>query len=148
MLFKKERTDSDVTQDVVLGALSKIIDPDLHRDIVSLGMIKNLNIAPNDEGARVAFTFELTTPACPVRDQFRSQAEAAVMNIPGVSHVDVTMTSNVRQAARNSGADQIQLPDVKNIVAVGSGKGGVGKSTVAANLAVALAQTGAKVGLL
>src|ERR1700730_16246907 len=99
MLFKKERVDVEVTQDAVLGALSKIVDPDLHRDIVSLGMIKNLSIAPNDEGALVAFNFELTTPACPVRDQFRSQAEAAVMNIPGVSHVEVTMTSNVRQGA-------------------------------------------------
>jgi ATP-binding protein involved in chromosome partitioning len=148
MLFKKERVDAGVTQELVLGALSKIVDPDLQRDIVSLGMIKNLSISPNDEGARVAFTFELTTPACPVRDQFRSQAEAAVMNIPGVSHVDVTMTSNVRQGPRAAGSGQIELPNVKNIVAVGSGKGGVGKSTIAANLAVALAETGARVGLL
>lgn len=148
MLFKKEKIEAEVTQDAVLAALGKIIDPDLHRDIVSLGMIKNLEIGPNEDGTRVAFTFELTTPACPVRDQFKSQAEAAVLNIAGVSHVDVTMSANVRQSSPASGAGQIQLPNVKNIIAIGSGKGGVGKSTVAANLAVSLARTGARVGLL
>jgi ATP-binding protein involved in chromosome partitioning len=149
MLFKKDRTDESVTNDQVLDALRQIIDPDLHRDIVSLGMIKNLEISAADGGAKVAFTFELTTPACPVRDQFKSNAERVVMNLPGVSAVDVSMTANVRNNNPTApGGPQISLPNVKNVIAVGSGKGGVGKSTIAANLATALAATGAKVGLL
>jgi ATP-binding protein involved in chromosome partitioning len=131
----------------VLAALRQIVDPDLHRDVVSLGMIKDIDIHPGDGGARVAFTFELTTPACPVRDRFKSEAERIVADLPGVEDVAVTMSANVRQSAR-PGAGQIELPNVKNVIAVGSGKGGVGKSTVAANLAVALARTGARVGLL
>jgi ATP-binding protein involved in chromosome partitioning len=159
MLFKKERagasvtdapiTTASITKEQVLDALREIIDPDLHRDIVSLGMIKNLQITEAQNGAHVAFTFELTTPACPVRDQFKSSAERVVMNLPGVAAVAVTMSANVRSNNPTAaGGPQISLPNVKNIVAIGSGKGGVGKSTVAANLATALAATGAKVGLL
>lgn len=152
MLFKKEAAqtaDLPVTKEQVLDALREIIDPDLHRDIVSLGMIKALEIAPGPDGAHVKFTFELTTPACPVRDQFKSSAERVVMNLPGVSSVAVHMSANVRSNNPTAaGGPQISLPNVKNIIAVGSGKGGVGKSTVAANLAAALAKTGAKVGLL
>lgn len=150
MLFKKERAPepaTSLTEEAVLSALRQIVDPDLHRDVVSLGMIKNLSIEATPEGTRVAFTFELTTPACPVRDKFKSAAEEIVSGLPGVTAVDVTMSANVRQAAP-AGAGQIHLPNVKNVIAVGSGKGGVGKSTVAANLAVALLKTGAKVGLL
>jgi ATP-binding protein involved in chromosome partitioning len=110
-------------------------------------MIKNLAVEPDEAGAKVSFVFELTTPACPVRDQFKRQAETVVAAIPGVSSVDVTMSANVRQNGAN-GRGQVELPGVKNLIAVGSGKGGVGKSTVAANLATALAATGAKVGLL
>lgn len=146
MLFKKE-AQPGVSKDAVLTALRQIIDPDLHRDIVSLGMIKQLEITPGEDGSHVAFTFELTTPACPVRDQFKSQAEQAVAAVPGVAAVTVTMSANVRQSQR-APQGQIQLPGVRNVIAVGSGKGGVGKSTVAANLAVALARTGARVGLL
>ena len=128
----------------VLAALSAIKDPDLGRDVVSLGMIKNLAIS--DEG-RVSFTFELTTPACPVRDRFQSLAQQLVADIPGVTAVDLKMTANVR-AAFNGRAREAALPGVKHIIAVASGKGGVGKSTVAVNLAASLQLSGARTGLL
>jgi ATP-binding protein involved in chromosome partitioning len=128
----------------VLDALSGIKDPDLGRDVVSLGMIKELDVTPQ---GRVSFTFELTTPACPVRDRFKSQAEDAVNEIPGVTGVDVRMTANVRPAFLRPKPSEI-LPGVKQTIAVASGKGGVGKSTVAVNLAAALRISGASVGLL
>jgi len=128
----------------VLTALSAIRDPDLGRDVVSLGMIKDLAIS--DQG-RVSFTFELTTPACPVRDRFQTQAHELVGNLPGVSAVDLKMTSNVR-AAFNRGSGERMVPGVKHVIAVGSGKGGVGKSTIAVNLAASLQLSGARVGLL
>ncbi|HSB73183.1 MAG TPA: Mrp/NBP35 family ATP-binding protein [Candidatus Methylomirabilis sp.] len=130
-----------VTEQAVLRALATIQDPDLHRDIVSLGFIKGLKI----DGGKVAFSIELTTPACPVRQQMEDGARTAVSALPGVQEVDVTMTSRVT-TARTSHSDY--LPGVRNTVAVASGKGGVGKSTVAANLAVALMRSGARVGLL
>src|SRR5215216_4378134 len=132
-----------VNQSAVLDALKIVRDPDLNRDIVSLGFIKELKI----ESGRVAFTIELTTPACPVKDQLRDQARAAVMQLPGVSDVDVKMTARVREAVGSDGARQ-SLPGVKNVIAVGAGKGGVGKTTVAVNLAIALAKCGGKVGII
>jgi len=128
----------------VLEVLSTIQDPDLGRDVVSLGMIKELAI---DQAGRVSFTFELTTPACPVRDRFKSQAQDAISGIPGVTAVDVRMTANVRPAFMRPKPSEI-LPGVKQTIAVASGKGGVGKSTVAVNLAAALRLAGAEVGLL
>src|SRR5258705_7499306 len=127
----------------VLEALKVVTDPDLHRDIVSLGFVKDLKIS----GGQVSFTIELTTPACPVKDQMRDQARAAVMELPGVSSVDVHMTARVREAIGADGGRQA-LPGVKNVIAVGAGKGGVGKTTVAVNLAIALAKSGGTVGMI
>ena len=131
-----------VNQEKVQDALRAVIDPDLRRDIVSLGFVQNLKVHDN----RVAFTLKLTTPACPVKDELKQQAEEVVRAIPGVEAVEVEMTAEVRP---NPGATGLaMLPGVKNIIPIASGKGGVGKSTVAANLAVALKLTGADVGLL
>src|SRR5512138_345620 len=126
-----------VDQARVLDALKVVRDPDLNRDIVSLGFVKDLRV----DGGRVSFTIELTTPACPVKDQMRDQARAAVMRLPGISAVDVTMSASVRVAAR---PDEGRAPveGVKNVIAVGAGKGGVGKTTVAVNLAIALSRRG------
>src|SRR5829696_2695349 len=129
-----------VDQTAVLNALTVVRDPDLHRDIVSLGFIKNLTI----DGGRVAFTIELTTPACPVKDQMRDQARAAVQRVAGVSAVDVQMSARVREAGGMGDGARQPIPGVKNIVAVGAGKGGVGKTTVAVNLALALAKCGSR----
>jgi ATP-binding protein involved in chromosome partitioning len=132
-----------VDQGSVLEALKVVRDPDLNRDIVGLGFIKDLAI----DGGRVAFTIELTTPACPVKDQMRDQARAAVMQLPGVSAVDVTLSARVREAVGADGG-RVALPGVKNVIAVGAGKGGVGKTTVAVNLAIALAKCGGRVGII
>jgi ATP-binding protein involved in chromosome partitioning len=130
-------------RDAVLNALRVVVDPDLRKDIVSLGFVKDVGI----DGGRVRFTIELTTPACPVKDQMRDQAAAAVRALPGVSDVDVQMTANVRSASMPE-TGRTPLPGVKNIIAVGAGKGGVGKTTVAVNLALALAKCGSRVGIL
>src|SRR3954468_25075705 len=132
-----------VEQGSVLAALKVVRDPDLQRDIMSLGFIKDLKI----DNGRVAFTIELTTPACPVKDQMRDQARAAVMQVPGVSAVDVQMSARVREAVSADGQRQ-SIPGVKNVIAVGAGKGGVGKTTVAVNLAIALAKCGGRVGII
>ena len=130
-------------RDAVLDALKVVIDPDLRRDIVSLGFVKNVAI---DRGT-VSFTIELTTPACPVKDQMRDQAAAAVRALPGVADVEVQMTASVRSVSAPE-TGRTPLPGVKNVIAVGAGKGGVGKTTVAVNLALALAQRGSRVGIL
>jgi ATP-binding protein involved in chromosome partitioning len=130
-------------RDAVLNALRVVIDPDLRRDIVSLGFIKDLSLKDGD----VSFAIELTTPACPVKDQMRDQATAAVRAVPGVQSVDVKMTANVRSVSAPE-TGRPPLPGVKNVIAVGAGKGGVGKTTVAVNLALALARCGSRVGIL
>ncbi|MBI1941523.1 MAG: Mrp/NBP35 family ATP-binding protein [Acidobacteria bacterium] len=131
---------SRITVQDVLRALSVVQDPDLHRDIVSLGFVRDLEVGDN----RVSFTIQLTTPACPVKDQLAASAREAVEAL-GIKNVEVRMTSQVTSGHGGKGP---LIPQVKNTVAVASGKGGVGKSTVAANLAVALMRSGAKIGLM
>ncbi len=131
-----------VTSEQVLHALRVVQDPDLKRDLVSLGFIKDVAI----QGGRVSFKIELTTPACPVRDLMKEQAAEAVRALPGVSQVDITMTSQVRSSV--STPQGVLSPNIKNIILIASGKGGVGKSTVSANLALALARSGARVGVM
>ena len=130
-------------RDAVLNALRAVVDPDIRRDIVTLGFVKDLSISNGD----VAFTIELTTPACPVKEQLREQATTAVRALGGVKAVNVQLTARVRSASAPE-TGHPPLPGVKNVIAVGAGKGGVGKTTVAVNLALALAKCGGRVGLL
>jgi len=131
----------EITQADVLSALGKVNEPELHKDLVTLNMIRDLKI----EGDKVGFTIVLTTPACPLRSQIEREARQAVSAIPGVGTVELKLDANVPSDGRTRGL--LQLP-IRNAIAIASGKGGVGKSTVAVNIAVVLAQSGARVGLL
>ncbi len=131
------------TKETVLEALKKVQDPEIHRDIVSLGMVKDLEVA----GGKVAFTVELTTPACPLKEKIQDDCKKALAGVEGIASVEISFGAQVRGSKSGAGQTDL-LPTVKNVVLVAAGKGGVGKSTVATNLAVALKMHGAATGLL
>lgn len=133
-----------VTREQIIEQLKTVMDPELHRDLVSLGMIKNIAVC----NGHVSVTVELTTPACPMKSHIKQQVIQACQAIPGVEQVNVELTARPGSTQQTPCPGQRPLPGVRHIIAVGAGKGGVGKSTIAVNLAVGMARAGLKVGLL
>jgi ATP-binding protein involved in chromosome partitioning len=140
-MFGKKQESNQLTEELVMKALGTVIEPELHRDLVSLNMVRNLKLEGND----VSFTIMLTTPACPLRGKMEADSRAALARVPGVGRVTINWDANV-PADRRIDAQVGQ--SFRNTIAVSSGKGGVGKTTVAVNLAISLAMEGARVGLL
>jgi ATP-binding protein involved in chromosome partitioning len=133
--------DRNISEDDILKVLSNVQEPELHKDLVTLNMVRDVEV----DGENVSFTIVLTTPACPLKSRIEKEARDAVLEIPGVSNVTIDMDASVPGDGRDRG--NLNLP-IKNAIAIASGKGGVGKSTIAVNIAVILANSGAQVGLL
>jgi ATP-binding protein involved in chromosome partitioning len=134
-------SQAQIDESRILEVLRGVKDPELGSDIVSLGMVENLEI----EGGRIALTVNLTTPGCPLKEQIEKDVRAAIGTVAGIESIDLKMSAKVRRSIEPQGD---LIPEVANTVAIGSGKGGVGKSTVAASLALAFARAGAAVGLM
>jgi len=139
-----------LTNEQIMEALKTVMDPELHRDIVSLGFVKGIDIKPDNN---IDLTIELTTPACPLKGKIQEDIEQAVITLgqqtgESIGSINIEFTADVRSAQEKLADQQSPLPGVKHVIAVGAGKGGVGKSTIAVNLAVGLARAGAKAGLL
>ena len=135
-----------ITEEQILRALSSVQDPDLHKNIVELGFVKNIQISPEGD---VSLDLVLTTPACPIRDRFKNQCESILMHLGARSAVvNLKAKNGSEKSSPAPNFDNELLKGVKRIVGVASGKGGVGKSTVTANLAMALSLAGARVGVL
>ena len=132
-----------LTREHIITALRGVQDPELFKDLVTLNMVKDVRV----DGGHVAVTIELTTPACPMKEKVESDVRGAIL-AAGATTVDVQMTANTRGPVNSPAEKRSVLPQVKNVIAVGAGKGGVGKSTIATNIAIGLARTGAAVGLM
>lgn len=141
-LFNRHSSPQSLSEDEVRAVLRTVIEPDLHRDLVSLGMVRDISI---DKRGNVTLTLELSTPAHPLKARLASDCRDAIRSLEGAGEVTVKFTANV--AADERIAKQLGMP-IRNVIAIASGKGGVGKSTMSSNLAIALAQEGARVGLM